>query len=365
MEKTELQHLIALTQVEGIGPIVGKELLNFFGSAQNIFSETPKALKTLKRVGPALAECVGSKKTLVVAENEISFIEKNNISTTSFNESSYPESLKNCVDSPLLLFYKGNGPLNEKRAVSIVGTRESTSYGRDFVERLVDLLAGKNIAVHSGLAYGIDITAHKHCLEKGVPTYCSLAHGFDRVYPNKHRGFANQMLEEGGWITEFLSGTNPDRENFPKRNRIVAGISQATIVVESARKGGSLITADLANAYGRDVFALPGRVTDTKSAGCNFLIKTNRAHLLETPQDFLYLMNWDQDKPKAVQFKMFENLSVLEKGVVKIIQDQTSIGIDELAEKLEHSMSELSTALLLMEFNGIVRQLPGKTYELA
>jgi DNA processing protein len=365
MEKTELQYLIALTQVEGIGPIVGKELLNFFGSAQNIFNESQKALKTLKRVGPALAESVAKKNTLVIAERELAFIEKHNISTISISESDYPNNLINCIDSPILLFYKGNGPLNEKRSVSVVGTRECTSYGRDFVEQLIDLLAGKNIAVHSGLAYGIDITAHKHCLDKGVPTYCSLAHGFDRIYPHRHRGFANQILEEGGWITEFLSGTIPDRENFPKRNRIVAGISQATIVVESARKGGSLITADLANAYGRDVFALPGRVTDAKSAGCNFLIKTNRAHLLETPQDFLYLMNWDSEKPKAVQFKMFENLSVLENCVVQVIQDENSIGIDDLAEKLEKSMSELSTALLLMEFNGIVRQLPGKMYEMA
>lgn len=365
MNETELQYLIALTQIDRVGPVVGKELIRHFGSASQVFHESPRLLARLKKVGPYLAAGVTDKQHLLRAGKELEFIKKNGITALSYQDEGYPVQLKECSDSPLVLFCKGSGSLKEAKTVSIVGTRESTSYGRDFVKALVTELATLDVAIHSGLAYGIDIAAHEQALLNNIPTYCTLAHGLDRIYPARHRKTAQKMLESGGWITEFLSGTIPDRENFPRRNRIVAGLSEATVVVESARKGGSLITAYLANSYGREVFALPGRVTDDKSKGCNFLIKTNRAHLVEKPNDLVYLMGWDQKKVEPVQTKLFDTLSPTQKKIIGAIQHQSVIRIDELMKEVDLTAGELSATLLTMEFNGLVKQLPGKQYELA
>lgn len=361
---TELKYLIALTQIDGIGPIVGKELLRFFGCAEAIFKEKPETLSKIKRYGQQLAGGVSNPKLLHLAETELEFMEREGILGISISDHRYPEWLKECPDSPAVLFLKGGGRLNEEKAVSIVGSREATGYGKEFVEELVRELSRFNVAIHSGLAYGIDITAHKEALRNGLPTYCTLAHGLDRIYPKQHTKFANQMLAEGGWITEFMSGTTPDRENFPKRNRIVAGITEATIVVESARKGGAIITANIANSYGRDVFAVPGRVTDERSKGCNFLIKTDRAHLLQTPEDLIRMLGWESKRSKLIQTRLFPDLTDNQLKIVESMQSQDQLTMDELVHVLNRPISDVSTDLLLMEFKGMVRQLPGKKFEL-
>ncbi|MBL4703019.1 MAG: DNA-protecting protein DprA [Flavobacteriales bacterium] len=223
MTKTELQYLIALTLVDGVGPIIGKELLHFFGSAENIFRESPTALRALKNVGPALAESVQQKKSLSKAAAELEFIEANDITVISITESHYPANLKNCVDAPIVLYYKGNGKLNEQRSVSIVGTRDCTHYGRKFVEELIEILSEQEIAVHSGLAYGIDITAHKSSMENGIPTYCSLAHGLDRIYPHRHRGLANKMLKMGVGLLNLCPVRYRIVKTFPKEIELWLG----------------------------------------------------------------------------------------------------------------------------------------------
>lgn len=364
MNHPSSQQLIALSLIDGVGPVIARQLLDHFETPEHLFLESDKALRTLKRVGEAIV--VARQKGVVFkrAEEELTFAEQHQVEVIPFNSPGFPHLLSQCNDAPLVLFKKGNGLLKEKRTISVVGTRKASPAGKAFCEELVNNLAINDIAIHSGLAYGVDITAHKAALKNGIPTYCTLAHGLDRIYPARHKSVAHQMLEYGGWITEFLSGTKPDRENFPKRNRIVAGISQATIVIESARKGGSLITANLANAYNRDVFAVPGRVNDEQAAGCNFLIKTNRAHLMESVNDLLYLMNWDQPaKEVPIQQKMFAGLSNEDQKVVDLLKDGKK-NIDDLMNSLNVSMSELSSQLLMMEFDGVVRQLPGKVYEL-
>lgn len=362
--KAEIKYLIALTEIEGVGPIVAKELLRFFGTAEAIFHENPKVLQALKKHGDNLSKAVQSRKVIVRAEKELEYMAKEGITALSIFDERYPKKLKNCADAPIVLFVKGNGLIQEQKSISIVGTRDATNYGREFTDFFIKELSRFNIAVHSGLAYGIDITAHKAAIKYNLPTYCTLAHGFDRIYPRRHLNIASGILENGGWVSEFLSGTVPDRENFPKRNRIVAGLTDATIVIESPQRGGSLITANLANSYSRDVFAVPGRRNDEKSAGCNFLIKTNRAHLMESPEDFLQLMGWEKSKPKLLQTSLFSNLSAFEERVIKILKNNAVLNIDELAAQLELPMSKVSTDLLMMEFSGLISQLPGKQYEL-
>ena len=364
MNESEIKYLIALTQVEGVGPIVAKELLAFFGSAEALFNEDPRILSSLRKYGKKLAQAIQCRSVVDCAEKELDYMAKEGISPLAITDDRYPHNLKNCTDAPIVLFVKGNGKLNEHKSISIVGTRDATNYGREYTEFLIKELSRIDVAVHSGLAYGIDIAAHKAAIKHNVPTYCTLAHGFDRIYPKRHKSIANRILEQGGWISEFISGTIPMRENFPKRNRIVAGLSDATIVIESASRGGSLITANLANSYSRDVFALPGRRNDEKSAGCNFLIKSSRAHLMESPEDVLQLMGWEKSKPKVRQASLFSDLSIFEERVIKLLKNNSTVTIDEVATKLELPMSKVSTDLLMMEFNGLVRQLPGKNYEL-
>ena len=364
MNESEIKYLIALTQVEGVGPIIAKELLEFFGSAEALFKEDPRILCSLRKYGQKLSQAIQCRNAINRAEKELDYMVKEGISPLAITDQRYPNNLKNCADAPIVLFVKGNVKLNGHKSISIVGTRDATNYGLDYVELLIKELSRLDVVVHSGLAYGIDVAAHKAAIKHNLPTYCTLAHGFDRIYPNRHKGIANRILDQGGWISEFISGTIPTRENFPRRNRIVAGLSDATIVIESANRGGSLITANLANSYNRDVFALPGRRNDEKSAGCNFLIKSSRAHLMETPEDVLQLMGWEKSKPKVRQASLFSDLSNFEERVIKLLKKNSSASIDEVAAKLELPMSKVSTDLLMMEFNGLVRQLPGKHYEL-
>jgi DNA processing protein len=293
-------------------------------------------------------------------------LKRNNIRALFYNDIDYPRRLKQCIDAPSIIYMKGNVSLNESKVVAIVGTRNATHYGKQICRELISSFKNLNIIVVSGLALGIDVTAHRSCLEFGIPTIGVLGHGFDRVYPAKHGSVAKHMLNNGGLITEFVPGTKPDRENFPKRNRIVAGMCDATIVIESKLKGGSLITAHLANDYNRDVFAFPGSIHHETSQGCNKLIADQKAHLIQCPDDFFKLMNWKEDQKNIdVQGILFPSLSAKQKLILDIIAQEREAQIDVIALKAKTPISELNPELFHLEMEGVIQCLPGKQYRLA
>lgn len=365
MDYEEIQYQIALLEVEGIGVKIARQLLDHFGSAKEIFNQPNKILQSLKTVGPQLISAKSSKGLFIDAEKEITYCEKNKIQILSTSNSNYPRRLKQCADAPIILYYKGNGDLNHPKVISIVGTRAATSYGKEICNSIVKELSAHNALIVSGLAYGIDVQAHNTSLNINLPTIGVLAHGLDRIYPREHTYIANKMIEAGGILTENRIGTNPARENFPKRNRIVAGLSDATIVIESAIRGGSMITANIANNYNRDVFAIPGRIGNKQSQGCNQLIKINKAHLLESAQDISYLLGWEMKmkKPKAMQKQIFPELNPEEKTILAALDDETNITIDQIAVKANLPISIVSTQLILLECKGVIKQFPGKKYE--
>jgi DNA processing protein len=361
----ELLFQIGLTLIPLVGDVNGKRLLAYCGSPEAVFKEKRSSLEKIPGIGHVIINSIVNHSVFDRAEKEIEFIEKHEIIPLFFTNSGYPSRLLNCEDGPLMLYYKGTSNLNTNRVVAIVGTRRPTNYGKAKCEEFVDFLSNKNVLIVSGLAYGIDSNAHRRSVFKEVETVGVLGHGLDKLYPSQNRKLAEKMLERGGLLTEFKSGTNPDRENFPKRNRIVAGMCDAVIVIESGRKGGALITAEIANSYNRDVFAIPGRTDDEVSKGCNQLIKTNRAALAESGKDIAYIMGWD-DKPvaKKIQTQMFADLSEDEKVLIDIIREAKEIGIDQLALQSGLSASKIATALLSLEFEGIIKSLPGKQYSL-
>lgn len=364
MPEHDLVYQIGITLIPGIGDISGKKLIAYCGSPEAVFSESRAALKKIHGIGEATVNSIVNHSVFDRAEAEIRFIEQNEITPLFYTQPGYPARLLNCEDAPLMLYYKGNSDLNANRVVAIVGTRRATNYGRSCCEEIVDSLADKEVLLVSGLAYGIDSCAHRKAVDRSVETVGVLGHGLDRLYPALNRKLAENMLEKGGLLTEFRSGTKPDRENFPKRNRIVAGMSDAVVVVESDRKGGALITAELANSYNRDVFAVPGKVGDDTSRGCHFLIKTNRAALIESGNDIAYIMGWDNKpvQPKT-QKQLFVQLSEPEKMIYEIIKEAGEIGIDQLVIKSKLSASKVAASLLNLEFEGIVQSLPGKLYK--
>jgi DNA processing protein len=361
-----LKYKIALTLIPNIGDILAKRLVAYCGSPQAVFEEKKSSLEKIPGIGESYAGAVINQSVFNRAEEEIRFIEKNNITPLFYLDSNYPKRLTHCEDSPIMLYYKGNADLNATKVISIVGTREATEYGKKLCEKLIADLAVHNVLIVSGLAYGIDICAHKAALDHSLPTVCTLAHGLDRIYPAVHQSTAQKMLENGGWLTDFTSNTTPDRENFPRRNRIVAGISDATIVIESKKSGGSLITADIANSYNRDVFAFPGRIDDVCSEGCNNLIKQNKAALIQSAADLVYILGWEQSKKtKAPQQKqLFIELSQDEELLVNALKGKDSVTIDDLCFASRLPMSKVSALLLTLEFSGIVRSFPGKAYGL-
>lgn len=365
MDYEEIQYQIALLEAEGIGVTIARQLLDHFGSAKEIFNQSNKVLHSLKTVGPQLISAKSDKSIFMNAEKEITYCDKNSIQVLSISSENYPKRLKQCSDAPIILYYKGNGILNNPKVISIVGTRAATAYGKEICSSLVKELSAHNTLIVSGLAYGIDVQAHNASLNNSLPTIGVLAHGLDRMYPREHASIANKMLEEGGILTENRIGTTPDRANFPKRNRIVAGLSDATIVIESAIRGGSMITANIANNYNRDVFAIPGRIGDKQSEGCNHLIKINKAHLLQSVKDINYLLGWDLKikKPTAIQKQIFVDLNSAEKSIIATLLNESNISIDEIAIKANLPMSIVSTQLLLLEFKGVIKQFPGKKYE--
>ncbi len=362
-----LVYKIGITLIPGIGSINGKKLIDYCGGIKAVFKEKKENLLKISGIGESSANSIINQDVLIRAEKEIKFIKKNNITPLFYLDSGYPNRLKHCIDSPLMLYYKGNADLNNDKTISVVGTRRATEYGKRVCNELVRGLANQNVLIVSGLAYGIDVCAHRAALDNNLNTVAVLAHGLDRIYPYVHKSIAKKMLDKGGLITEFLSETNPDKGNFPKRNRIIAGLSDAVIVVESAKRGGALITAEIANSYNRDVFAVPGKLADDKySEGCNHLIKINKAALIESSKDIEYIMGWEEIKKTKLskQYELFVKLSEEEKIVVNILKDNGESSIDWLCNKSQLNMGKVAAVLLNLEFQGIVRSLPGKLYRL-
>lgn len=366
MITTELHHQVALTLLEGIGPKSAKSLIAYLGDVNAIFKEKKNLRTTIPGFSKERFRKLNTTKALLEAEKVLEFIDKNNIHTSFFLDKDYPYRLKECADSPTLLYAKGNFELNPKRTIAVVGTRNMTSYGKKLIRELISSLQPYNVQVVSGLAYGVDIYAHRCCLEFGIPTVGVLGHGLDRIYPFQHKSAAEKMIEnDGGLLTEFPNGTNPDRENFPKRNRVVAGMTDATIIIESGEKGGSLITAHLANDYSRDVFAYPGNVDNPYSKGSNALIANDKAHLVTSSKDITKLLEWELNATaKPIQTNLFHQLNGDEKKIVKLLREFEKVSLDVLSVKLKTPVSRLSGLLLNLELKGIVLTLPGKKYTL-
>ena len=365
MNDTELLHLLALLKIEGVGDIVAKKLLNHCGSAEKIFKTKASILSSIDGVGDVLIKNLKDKSVFKLAESELKFIQDNAIQLWHYQDENYPNRLKQCIDAPVLLFASGSMNLNQKKIISIVGTREITSHGAEFCRNLIEDLAPLNPIIVSGFAYGVDITAHKAAMDNNLQTIGVIAHGLNQVYPKVHKKYLAKMKENGGFLTEFWSTSNPEKENFVKRNRIVAGMSEATIVIESAEKGGSLITANLANDYNRDVFAVPGRTTDKFSQGCNNLIKTQRANLLTSAADLIYILNWElhQKEEKVIQKKLFISLDDDEQKIYDYLQPKGKQELDTIALECGFPVFRISSILVNMELKGIIRPLPGKKFE--
>lgn len=361
-----LLHKIAITLIPGVGDVNARRLISYCGGVEAVFRERRTTLLKIPGIGEATAASVVSQDVLSRAAREVDYIEKNGVKPLFYLDDDYPWRLKNCMDSPVMLYFDGNANLNAERTVAIVGTRRITDYGREVCRALVEGLSAMNVLTVSGLAFGVDTCAHRYSLDHGISTVGVLGHGLDRLYPPQNRSLAQRMAGNGGLITEFMSGTNPDRENFPQRNRVIAGMADAVIVVESGMKGGSLITADIANSYNRDVYAVPGRVGDERSSGCNWLIKSNRAALIETAADLSYLMSWEEKSKTKVprQQELFRELQPDEQVVVDLLRETGDLTIDALISALGLSSGKVAAALLGLEFSGIVVCLPGKVYKL-
>jgi DNA processing protein len=363
-----LLNRIAITLIPGIGDITGKKLIEFCGGVEAVFTEKRQNLKKIPGIGDILVAAIinGRREALLRAEKEIAFIEKYKIDCFFYTEENYPQRLKNCIDAPMMLYFKGKCDLNQAKILSIVGTRSATEYGKNCCKTIVDGFADSEVLIVSGLAHGIDTCAHKEALKNKLETVAVLAHGLDRIYPAVNRSLAEKMLDSGGLLTDFISETTPDRENFPKRNRIIAGLADATVVVEAAKRGGALITAEIANSYNRDVFAVPGKITDQYSEGCNYFIKINKAALVQSADDIKYIMRWKTNdmKNESVQRKLFINLTPDEEAIVTLLTDTPELSIDAICYSMQATMSRVATALLNMEFEGIIKRLPGKMYRL-
>ncbi|OJU53749.1 MAG: DNA protecting protein DprA [Bacteroidales bacterium 45-6] len=367
-EHSRLTYRIALTKIPGVGDIIARNLLRGMGDEAAIFTESRKALLAAG-ISARIIEEIKRPALLEEAKREAEFVEKNKITPIFISGKEYPSRLIDCVDAPVLLYYKGNADLNSKKIISIVGTRKATSYATDFCETFLRELSSlfPDVIIASGLAYGIDIHAHRTSLKLGLSTVGVLAHGLDRFYPSVHQRTALEMIGQGGLLTEFPSGTNPDKHNFVRRNRIVAGMADAVIVLESAEKGGSLITAEIASSYYKDVFALPGRATDLQSAGCNNLIVNNKAALLQSAESFVRQMGWGNTASKAssakppIQRELLLDLTHEERAVYDALYSE-EMQVNLLAVRANIPLSKLFYTLLDMEMKGIIKPLPGGVY---
>lgn len=364
--KKELLFAMALQRVQGLGDKLVKSLITTVGSSEGVFQESISALSKIDGIGLARAKAIQSKKVLKQAERELKYVESHRIQCLYFMDEDFPPLLKHCSDGPVLLFSKGNINFNNPRVVSVVGTRRITSYGQSFTEKFIKELSTANPIIVSGFAYGIDISAQKEAIKYQLQTISCLAHGFDTIYPKTHQRYMKAIEENGGFLTEYWSDDPFHRNNFLRRNRIIAGISQATVVIESAEKGGSLVTADIANSYNRDVFAVPGRIDDMQSMGCNNLIKTQQAQLLTSAAELIYLMGWNTSEklPATQQLNLFTDLSEEQKKIVELLKQRSSEHLDSIALDCELSVAQASSQLLQLELKGIVNPLPGKQFKL-
>jgi len=366
MNETELLHLLALLKIDGVGDIMAKKLINYCGSAEKVFQAKLDFLKRIDGVGSVLLKKIKDKSVFEVANKEMQFIKEHNISCCSYLDENYPDRLKQCIDGPILLFSSGKINWNTRKVISIVGTRQVSSYGIDFCKKLIQDLAPLNPIIVSRFAYGVDIVAHQAAMDNNLQTIGVLAHGLNQLYPKTHKKYCAKMEKNGGFLTEFWSTSNPEKENFVKRNRIVAGISEATIVIESAEKGGSLITAIMASDYNRDVFAVPGRTSDKYSQGCNNLIKTQRAHLLTSAADILYILNWELESKaenQAIQKQLFVSLDEVEQKIYNYLLQKGKTELDVIALECDFPVFRTSSYLINMELKGLIRPLPGKLFE--
>ena len=369
--KELLKYIIALPLLPEVGLRTAKGLIDFFGSAENVFRASENDLLQIPNIRKDTVQILlsGKKEALIRAQQELDFIEKNGIETYYFEDDEYPYRLRECVDAPILLFGKGNLKLNEGKFLSVVGTRMPTDRGKQLCTEIIQQLAAQvpDLIIVSGLAYGIDVTAHKTAISSGISTLIIPGHGLDRIYPAIHRQVAVNSLEKGGILTEYMSLTQPDRQNFVARNRIIAGLSDATLVVESKQKGGSLITAEMANGYDREVFAVPGRPTDQASAGCNMLIKQQKAALVESANDIITAMQWEQkDTIIPVQTELFNDLSEEESQVLELLRKaEDGMHVNLLVMETKLPYSQLTSILMMMEMRGLVRALPGSIYRAA
>ena len=362
-------YLIALTLIKGVGNVLARQLIQFFGGAKAVFTEKKRMLENVPGIGEYTATKIKESETEALrrAEQEILFIEKNKISGYSILDNQYPVRLSECQDAPVVFYYRGNADLHASHIISIVGTRNATEYGRNLTESLIKDLACTfpDVLIVSGLAYGIDICAHRSALKNGLPTVGVLAHGLDRIYPALHRNTAAEMIQKGGLLTDFISGTNPDRENFLQRNRLIAGLADATIVVESAEKGGALVTADIAFSYGRDVYTFPGRVSDKYSIGCNRLVQMNKAGLINSAHDLILALCWDikpkSNEPEQIKIPFEENS---DHPILSLLAKKPELQINDLATLLNLPVHHLSPRLFELEMEGHIKALPGGLYKL-
>lgn len=364
MSEQDLFYLLALQSVEGVGDIMAKRLLLHCGTAEDVFKIKTSQLSLIEGVGSILLKNIKEKSIFEKAQKELDFINENHINISFFEEKNYPDRLKHCIDAPVLLFSSGNIDLKNKKIISIVGTRQITSYGMEFCKKLIEDLAPLDPVIVSGFAYGVDIVAHQLAMDNNLQTIGVVAHGLNQIYPKLHKKYVARVEGNGGFMTEFWSSSNPDKENFVRRNRIVAGLSEATIVIESADRGGSLITANMANDYNRDVFAVPGRTTDKYSQGCNNLIKTQKANVLSSAADLVYMLNWDiNNEVKTVQKQLFVELEPDEQIVYDYLLKSGKDLMDIIALKCDFPIYKISGVLLNMELKGVIRPLPGKLFE--
>ena len=362
----EILALLTLQHIPFLGDGSIKKLIQVFGTASNVLQQKEKELLRVDGIGTHKLQSFWEASHREFAEKELEYITANNIRYRCYMDDDYPQRLKHCIDGPVLLFEKGNIDLSNQRLISIVGTRKISSYGERMVERIIEDLAPLNPVIISGFAYGVDILAHKMAVKHNIQTIAVLAHGLNQVYPKTHQKYCSQLEDHGGFMTDFWSSDSFVHTNFLQRNRIIAGLSEATLVIESAEKGGSLVTADFANGYSRDVFAVPGRVGDTQSVGCNNLIKQQKAHLLTSAADLVYILNWDikKEQTPVVQKKLFVTLDEEEKKVFHFLKDHNKELLDTIALNCEIPIHKMAGILLNMELKGVIRPLPGKLFEL-
>jgi DNA processing protein len=371
MEKKELFYRLALSTIPGIGPVYAKKLLDHFGDAASIFSATPSALKEIAGIGTVRADAISQFHQFPLVEKEMAFVEKYGIRCIFFTDKDYPQRLLGFKEAPILLYYKGNADLNSRRIVSVIGTRKPTEYGKRMAEQLVKELAVCSPLVISGLAYGIDAVAHAAALEHSLPTIGILGHGLDQIYPPQHKGLAREMVKHGGLLTHFNTGAEPAAHNFPIRNQIVAGMSDALVVVETDLDGGSMLTVGDALAYKKRLFAFPGRVTDKKSSGCNKLIQEGSARLLINGSQLSAEMGWSAlQKPDKTAFEKSaadaqKSLSDNERTLLRLLGEKEKASVDQLSAQTQLTSTAIAMALLNLELMGHVLSLPGKMYRLA